>query len=135
MNDTPFDIEVFFDGECPLCSREIAFLRSRDRRSRIRFTDIAARGFDASTTGIAFEALMGSIHGSLPDGTIIGGVEVFRALYEAIGFGPIVALTRLPGARALLDFAYEKFAARRLALTGRCTPTSCGSPTSTGALR
>jgi predicted DCC family thiol-disulfide oxidoreductase YuxK len=44
----PFEIEVFYDGACPLCLREINLLRRRDRKHAIRFTDIAAVGFDAS---------------------------------------------------------------------------------------
>ncbi|MCA9152358.1 MAG: DUF393 domain-containing protein, partial [Planctomycetales bacterium] len=34
-------VEVFYDGDCPLCKREIGFLQRRDRQGRIRFTDIA----------------------------------------------------------------------------------------------
>src|SRR6185369_1471721 len=67
--DQPFDIEVFYDGACPLCMREIRLLRGRDHRQRIRFVDIAAAGFDASSLGVTWEALMDRIHGRLPDGT------------------------------------------------------------------
>jgi len=66
---TPFEIEVFYDGACPLCMREINWLRRLDRKQRIRFTDIASAGFDASTLGIAWSTLMDRIHGRLPDGT------------------------------------------------------------------
>ena len=34
----PVDVEVFYDGDCPLCTREIRLLRRLDRRGRIRFT-------------------------------------------------------------------------------------------------
>lgn len=119
----PFDIEVFFDGACPLCMREIRMLRRLDRRGRIRFTDIAAPGFDASAYGVTWERLMDRMHGRLPDGTLIDGVEVFRRMYTAVGFGALVALTRLPGIRQLLDLGYDAFAKNRLRLTGRCDDT------------
>jgi predicted DCC family thiol-disulfide oxidoreductase YuxK len=115
-----FDVEVFYDGACPMCSREIAMLRRLDGRGRIRFVDIAAPGFDAATLGTTQERLMARIHGRLPDGTLIDGVEVFRRLYGAVGFGPLVALTRLPGIGRVLDLAYDGFARRRLRLAGRC---------------
>ena len=94
---TNFEIEVFYDGACPLCTREIDLLRGRDRRARIRFTDIAAEGFDAGAVGLPWEALMERIHGRLPDGTIIEGVEVFRRLYAAVGFAGLVRVSRAPG--------------------------------------
>jgi predicted DCC family thiol-disulfide oxidoreductase YuxK len=120
-----FDVEVFHDGACPLCAREIRVLRNLDRRGRIRFVDIAAEGFDAASVGLPRETLMDRIHGRLPDGTLIEGVEVFRRLYAAVGFGPLVALTRLPGVRQLLDVAYHAFARNRLRLTGRCADGAC----------
>lgn len=120
-----FDIEVFYDGACPLCMREIRMLQGRDRRRRIRFVDIAADGRDATSVGLSWEALMDRIHGRLPNGTVVEGVEVFRRLYAAVGFGPLVALTRLPGIRQLLDVAYHTFAKNRLRLTGRCGDGAC----------
>ena len=120
-----FDLEVFFDGACPLCLREIGLLRRLDRRGRIRFTDIAAEGFDPAAVGRTWQELMDRIHGRLPDGTLLEGVEVFRRLYAAVGFGPVVALTRLPGLSHLLDLAYRAFARNRLRLTGRCLDGQC----------
>jgi predicted DCC family thiol-disulfide oxidoreductase YuxK len=125
---SPFDVEVFFDGDCPLCRREIALLRRLDRRERIRFTDIAAPGFDAGGVGVSWQGLMDRIHGRLPDGTLLEGVEVFRRLYAAVGFGRLVALTRLPGLSHLLDLAYRAFARNRLRLTGRCVDGRCVLP-------
>jgi predicted DCC family thiol-disulfide oxidoreductase YuxK len=120
-----FDLEVFFDGACPLCAREVAQLRRLDRAGRIRFTDLAAPGFDAGAAGIAWGDLMDRIHARLADGTIVEGVEVFRRLYTAVGLGWLVAPTRLPGVSQLLDLAYRVFARNRLRLTGRCLVPGC----------
>jgi len=122
---TDFDVEVFYDGACPLCMREIRMLRRRDRRARIRFTDISVESFDAVAVGLSWETLMNRIHGRLPDGTVIEGVEVFRRLYTAAGFRWLVALTRLPGVSQLLDLCYKLFAKNRLRLTGRCLDGAC----------
>ncbi|MEZ6044946.1 MAG: DCC1-like thiol-disulfide oxidoreductase family protein [Planctomycetaceae bacterium] len=35
-------LDVFFDGECPLCRREIEMIRSRDKSGKLGFVDIAA---------------------------------------------------------------------------------------------
>jgi predicted DCC family thiol-disulfide oxidoreductase YuxK len=119
--------EVFFDGECPLCVREIAMLRRLDRNERIRFTDIAAPDFDPAVVGVPFETLMARIHGRAlgARSELVEGVEVFRRLYTAVGLGPVVALTRLPGVRSALELGYQWFAKNRLKLTGR--PDACAS--------
>jgi predicted DCC family thiol-disulfide oxidoreductase YuxK len=120
-----WDVEVFFDGGCPLCRREISMLQRRDRDHRIRFTDIDAAGFDAAALGKTRDDLMARIQGRLPDGTWIQGVEVFRRLYSAVGFRTLTTLTRLPVISQILDLGYVIFAKNRLRLTGRCTTDSC----------
>jgi predicted DCC family thiol-disulfide oxidoreductase YuxK len=120
-----YKVEVFFDGDCPLCLREINMLRRLDRKHHVRFTDIALATFDPRDVGLSWTTLMDRIHGRLSDGTIIEGVEVFRQLYSAVGFGPLVALTRLPGVSQLLDAAYHLFAKNRLKFTGRCVDGVC----------
>jgi hypothetical protein len=130
---TALDLEVYYDGECPLCAREIRLLRRLDRRERIRFVDIAAPGFDPGAAGVSREVLMARIHARLPDGTLIEGVEVFRRLYAAVGFERLVALTRLPGVARLLDLGYRWFAARRLRLTRRCRDSACATRSANGA--
>jgi predicted DCC family thiol-disulfide oxidoreductase YuxK len=127
---SPWRVEVFYDGECPLCRREIDLLRRFDRRKRIRFTDIAAGEFRPEDYGKTMDQLMAEIHGRLPDGRWVIGVEVFRQLYAALGLGPVVAVTRLPGLSHGLDFAYRFFAKRRLQWTGRCSAQGghCGLP-------
>jgi predicted DCC family thiol-disulfide oxidoreductase YuxK len=122
---TDFDVEVFFDGLCPLCRREMAMLRRRDKRGRIRFIDIADADFNPGSVGVTREVLMSRIHARLPDGSIIHGVEVFRRLYAAVGFPRLVVLSRLPGVAQVLDLAYRWFAKNRLRLTGRCADGAC----------
>ena len=115
-----WEIEAFYDGACPLCTREVAFVRRRDRERRIRFTDFTADGFDPAAIGVTREALMARMHGRLPDGTLVAGVEVFRRMYAAIGWSRLVAISRWPVVRTLCDRIYALFARHRLRITGRC---------------
>jgi predicted DCC family thiol-disulfide oxidoreductase YuxK len=120
-----FDIEVFYDGACPLCAREVRMLQGLDRDQRIRFIDIASDGFDSRELGVPWAALAARMHGRLPDGRLIEGVEVFRRMYAAVGFARLVALTRWPGVAPLLEIAYRLFARYRHRLTGRCVSGAC----------
>ncbi|MEN1678619.1 MAG: DUF393 domain-containing protein [Planctomycetota bacterium] len=121
-----WEVEVFYDGDCPLCRKEINLLRRWDKRGVIVFTDIAASDFRPERVGVDFQTLMAEIHGRLPNGKVIVGVEVFRRLYAAVGFGWLVAPTRVPGIRHVLDLGYRFFARYRLALTvRRCDKEGC----------
>ena len=114
------EISVLFDGDCPLCVREVRMLRRLDRgRGRIGFEDIAAPGFEASRYGLDSATLMARIHGVLGDGRVIEGMEVFRRAYAAVGLGWLLAPSRWPLLRPLCDAAYRSFARNRLRLTGR----------------
>ncbi len=118
-----YHVEIFFDGDCPLCRREINLLKRMDRDHWVLFSDIAQPEFEVA--GKTFDELMDRIHGRLPDGSFIEGVEVFRRVYDAIGFRWCVAITRWPGVRNLLDLSYHFFARNRLRWTGRCTAEAC----------
>lgn len=122
---TDWRVEVFYDGECPLCVREIKLLRWMDRKSRIRFSDIADPAFVPADYGKTMGEFMDEIQGRYPDGTWIIGVEVFRQLYAAVGFGPLVWLTRLPVVSHVMEWGYRIFAKNRLKLTGRCDGGAC----------
>ena len=125
-----WDVEVFYDGDCPLCMREIRMLRRWDDLHLIRFSNIADPSFDAASVGLSHAALMERIRGRLPSGELIEGVEVFRRLYTAVGLGWVVGITRLPGISHALDLGYRWFAKNRLRLTGRCQDDACAIPAS-----
>ena len=110
-NSQPF--EVFYDQQCPLCRKEINFIRKRDKQGRLKLTDISASEFDAISTGKSLDVLMREIHGRYSDGTIITGVEVFREIYQRIGWGAFVVPTRWIGVRWMMDRMYNVFASLR----------------------
>jgi predicted DCC family thiol-disulfide oxidoreductase YuxK len=124
--------EVFFDGDCPLCRREIDMLRRRDRLGKVRFTDLTQIDWARDAPGKSYADLMARIHGRLPNGQWVEGVEVFRHLYEAAGFGWLMRLSRLAVVRDVLDAAYRLFARNRLRLTGRCDDGACALPRAEG---
>ena len=115
-----WQIRILYDAECPLCAREGRLLERLDGgRGRVDLEDISAPGFDASRYGLDPADLEARLHGVLPDGTIVQGVEVLARAYEAVDLGWLVAPARWPGVRWLLDRAYLWFARNRLRLTGR----------------
>ncbi len=125
-NESADRFRVFFDGDCPLCLREIRWLQKRDSQNVIHFVDIAAEDFSATDYGKTFDELMAEIHGLTADQQWVKGVEVFRELYQAAGFTKCVRLSRLPIVRHALDLGYRVFAKYRTRLPGRrCKQGSC----------
>ncbi|NBD32930.1 MAG: DUF393 domain-containing protein [Cyanobacteria bacterium] len=120
-NQAQWKIKLLYDGECPLCLREVNFLQKRDgERGIVKFVDIADDNYQPEANGgVDFETAMGRIHGVLPDGTVVKDIEVFRRVYEALGMGWVYAITKLPLVGAIADWIYGLWADRRLALTGR----------------
>jgi predicted DCC family thiol-disulfide oxidoreductase YuxK len=118
---TAWQIELLYDGACPLCVREVNFLKTQDAdRGLVSFVDIADDAYNpADHAGIDFETAMGRIHAVLPDGSIVQNVEVFRRTYEVLGIGWIYAITKIPAIEYLANLLYGIWADLRLVLTGR----------------
>lgn len=120
-NKPTWKIKLLYDGACPLCVREVNFLKRKDNdRGLIAFVDIAADDYDPKdNAGIDFETAMGRIHAVLPDGAIVQNVEVFRQTYDILGIGWIYAITKIPLVGRIADALYGVWADYRLLLTGR----------------
>ena len=54
-------------------------------RNRLVTEDITAASFDPERYGTTTQELPGQIHGVLPDGNLVKGVEVFCRAYGAVG--------------------------------------------------
>lgn len=117
----PQKIKLLYDGECPLCVREVNFLTKKDAgRGIVKFVDIASLDYDPQeNAGIDFATAMGRIHAILPDGTVIKNVEVFRQVYENLGMGWVYGITKIPVIGAIVDRIYDIWADWRLKLTRR----------------
>ncbi|KAK3030091.1 hypothetical protein RJ639_037639 [Escallonia herrerae] len=131
-------IKMLYDGECPLCMREVNMLRERDKSYQaIKFVDISSDEYSPEENqGLDYKTVMGRIHAILSDGTVVTDVEniliaqknvtthrdlmqAFRRLYEAVGLGWVYAITKYEPMAAIADAVYGVWAKYRLEITGR----------------
>ena len=78
------DVLVWFDGACPLCRREIAWIRRLDRRNAIAFVDVSrAATQDGAGCPIDRSVLLARFH-ALEDGRVVSGAAAFAAMWRAI---------------------------------------------------
>ncbi|KAI4336099.1 hypothetical protein L6164_014670 [Bauhinia variegata] len=114
-------IKMLYDGDCPLCMREVNMLRERNKRhGTIKFVDISSEDYSPEENeGLDYQTVMGRIHAILSDGTVVTDVEAFRRLYEQVGLGWIYAITKYEPIATIADNVYGVWAKYRLQITGR----------------
>jgi predicted DCC family thiol-disulfide oxidoreductase YuxK len=121
---------MLYDGACPVCSREVQYLKRRAerRQARVAFEDIHAPHFDPRRYGVSLRQLHRRIHAVLPDGTLIRDLEVFRRVYGELGLGWALAWTRLPLVRHFANLGYGIFSRLRplLQRSKPCHSKGCG---------
>ena len=117
---TKAKLTLLFDGGCPLCLREVKFLRSRDTHKNISFIDIDSQDYQPDLySGISYKDAMGRIHALNESGEILKDVAVFREAYRLIELGCIYAPINLQILGSLIDQVYKLWAQWRLPLTRR----------------
>lgn len=99
-------LDVWFDGDCPLCVREIALMRRLDRRGRIAFHDVAD---GSGTCPIDRTELLARFH-AREDGRMLSGAAAFAAMWRAVPLlRPLGLVARNPGVLAVLERLYLAF--------------------------
>lgn len=75
IDGATWQIRMLYDGDCPLCMKEVDFLRKRDEGvGNIDFVDISSPDYSPQdNAGIDFETAMGTIHAIRSDGSVISG--------------------------------------------------------------
>jgi hypothetical protein len=109
------EFEVFFDGDCLLCTEEVSMLKKKSLKANLVFTDVTSADFDASELGLTKEILMARMHGR-------------GQLYGAIGFGGIASVSRLPEISAILSLGYSIAARKRTRLNRSAKDGAHGVP-------
>jgi predicted DCC family thiol-disulfide oxidoreductase YuxK len=103
-------VTVWFDGSCPLCSREIAIMRRLDRGGAIAFIDIAG---SESTCPVDRSALLERFH-AREGGTMLSGAAAFAAMWRAIPLlRPFGLAARNDRVLRVLERLYCMFLSRR----------------------
>ncbi|HEV2692829.1 MAG TPA: DUF393 domain-containing protein [Verrucomicrobiae bacterium] len=112
----PWEFKLLYDGQCPMCRREVAWLKSRNREGKLAFEDISMPGFEPSRYGLTHEQVMQVMHGVYPDGRVVTKLAAFRQAYQCLGMGWLLAPTGWPVLRGISNRGYEWFARNRMSI-------------------
>ena len=116
INTVQYPLTIFFDGSCPLCTREIALLTQFDDQQQLRVVDCSATDF-APVEGHAREAMMALIHARDATGAWLIGAPVFAAAYRATGFASIASLWGSQRLQPMWSVVYPWIARNRMWLS------------------
>ncbi len=118
-------VTVFFDGLCPLCSREINHYRSARGADRLSFIDITDSAFDAAKEGVDPHQVHKVMHVRGSDGQIYTGVDAFVHIWQNLpGYVWLARVLSFAPLYRLAGLGYCGFAAIRPFLP-RKSQTAC----------
>ena len=101
---------VYFDGDCPVCSREIAMYRRQPGADGVHWVNAASCEAGALGSDLSREAALARMHVRRADGSLVGGAAAFVALWAALPRTATLARwLNHRRVRALLDAAYSAF--------------------------
>jgi predicted DCC family thiol-disulfide oxidoreductase YuxK len=108
---TPATITVFFDNDCAVCKREVAFCKRLDKDQNIDWIDLRSQRQLAADLGIDFDAAMDLLHALDADGKLHIGLAGHRVMWAYLpGYRHLAALLdRHPRLASISDHYYRLF--------------------------
>ena len=118
--DSKNSLKLLYDGECPICKREICILQKKDSQTKIKFVDISSKTFSPfENNNIDYNTAMSQIHAIDSQGNLLVGIPAFAIVYARCQLLVTSTLLRIPFIKTILKPLYTLFAKNRLWITGR----------------
>lgn len=108
-NFSQWPLTLYFDGECPLCAREVQLLRKHADEARLLLVDISGDEFDAAALGFTVEDMQASLHACFADGRWVTGLDATLWSWRAAGLGAWAAPLTWRPMRPLFEMGYRVF--------------------------
>ena len=118
---------VYYDGACPLCSREIATYRRLDGADGLRWVDITSVSAQELGSDLTREQALSRFHLRDEQGRLVSGAAGFVAIWHRLpGLRWLAWLAARPPVSWLLEPAYRGFLRIRPFLTRSAVPRRQG---------
>lgn len=106
---SPACTQVYFDGSCPLCQREIAVYRNLKPDQPIEWVDVSSPN-PTLPEGFNKHELMQRFHTQTADGRVLSGAEAFVFIWSQLpGWRVLALLAKLPGMLRVMEWGYRGF--------------------------
>ena len=109
MTDRSEEIEVYYDGSCPLCVAEINHYRRLDRDGQIKFTDVSQAG-ERIAFDLTKKEAMARFHIRENDNSVLAGAPAFVALWKRLpGWSRLAKVMTFPYLLVFAGWVYSGF--------------------------
>lgn len=118
---------LYYDGACPVCSREIAMYRAQPGADAVQWVDVTRCSAEQLGPGLTPEAAMQRLHLRRADGRLVSGAAAFTTLWQQLPrWAWLGRLLGRPPLLWLLEAGYRGFLLARRAWRRppRTTPTA-----------
>jgi predicted DCC family thiol-disulfide oxidoreductase YuxK len=110
MRDAAKARTVYFDGACPVCSREVALYRRKPGADAMEWVDVSACGPDALGPGLTRDAALARMHVRTADGHLVSGAAAFAAIWRGLpGLASLGRALSLPVVAQAAELGYRLF--------------------------
>ena len=121
--DGPACATVYYDGACPLCSREIATYRRLEGAGGLRWVDITTASPETLGADLTREQALSRFHVRDEQGRLVSGAAGFVAIWRRLpGLRWLAWLAARPPVSWLLEPAYRGFLRVRPFITRSAVP-------------
>ncbi|MFK7957432.1 MAG: thiol-disulfide oxidoreductase DCC family protein [Lysobacterales bacterium] len=114
MTDTK-EVQVYFDGSCPVCRAEIEELEQASQSQCLRFIDCSESAPELTDPGAntpSQEQLLGALHVQ-SNGQWLSGPDAFAQIYHTAGMDRMARLWGSRRLRPLVNLGYRIFLVAR----------------------
>lgn len=101
-------LTVFYDGACPLCTREIGFYRRQHGARNIRWVDVSGDCVTDLPGGLDRSTALRRFHVVQAGGTLLSGARAFAEVWANLpAFSPLGRLAKVKPVTIVLEHAYR----------------------------
>ncbi len=123
-----YDLTVYYDGLCVLCSAEINHYRKKPESHKIHFFDITTPSFDPKKEGVDPFLVHKVMHAKNKDGQILTKMDSFIAIWKILpSYHWLYKISQNKFARTMMDAGYIAFATARPYLPRKKDSNDCAN--------
>ena len=108
-NTPRWPLTLYYDGDCPLCAREIRLLSRHADAQRLLLIDIDSADFRADSVGIDKATLANRLHARFADGQWVTGLDATLWSWRAAGLGHWATPLSWRPLRPVFELGYRLF--------------------------